>query len=194
LELKWINSLVEKKSKAADPYLDGKNLWDNFNFNKIFDLQLGQGFRFDVVSNNIKDKLTRFQITLGMEIDGATITASEYYFWKEEGHIFTMDFNQKFNSGDLGFLVNYNTFIRPANQNIRVYLNIAPIELLKIRAHYDYDFANLKTNDFLIGTLFSPPNDCWKLDLSYRITQIDRKFSFNIHINYNQKAFGNDEF
>lgn len=194
LELKLVNSLVQKTSKGTDPFIDGTNLWDNFNFSKVFHLQVGQGYRFDIESNDIKDKLTRLQLSLGLEYEDARIVASEYYFWKEEGHIFTINFNQKFDSGDFGFIANYNTFIRPANQNIKAYVNYGPIDLLKIRTYYDFDFANMKTNDFLVGALFSPPNNCWKVDMSYRITQIDSKFSFNIHLNYNQKAFGNDEF
>jgi LPS-assembly protein len=197
LEVKWINSIIEKSSLGKDPYRDGKNIWDNFEYNKIFQFQVGQGFRFDVDSNNIKDKLTRLEVVMGFDYKWreaktkTSLSLSEYYFWKEEGHIFTLDYNQSFFEIDfeIGLLVNYNTFIRPANQNIRVHANYRPIDLLKIRAHYDYDFGNMKTNDFLVGTLFTPPNDCWSVDLSYRITQIDRKFGFKFNLNYNDKAF-----
>jgi len=193
LEFKWVNFLIRKSPLYDDVYKDGRNLWDNFKFRKIFNLQVGQGYRLDIESNDIEDKLTRLQVTMGIDIGKSHLGVSEYYYWKEDGHIFQMNFKQNFKFWDFGLLVNYNTFIEPANQNVKVTGSYQPLGLLNIRAHYDYDFGNMKVNDFLIGTLFTPPNDCWSLDLSYRVTQIDRKFGINFHINYNPKAFKSND-
>jgi LPS-assembly protein len=187
LEFKWKNFLMKKIPQYDNPFTQERNLWDNFQYQKIFYLDFGQGYRFDVESNSIVDKLTRMELSMGLNFKEFSLDLEEYFFWKEKGHIFFMNFKYRFAKGNLGLLMNFNSFVLPSNKQSKLSGNYRALDILSLRVDYDYDFGNMKVNEFLLGTTYIPTNDCWSLDL--RVTQIDRKLSVKFNINYNPKAF-----
>jgi hypothetical protein len=83
----------------------------------------------------------------------------------------------------------YDTFQVPFDKNLFFKGNIEALRPIGFNLTYSYDLALKVPNLTIFGVSYLPFNNCWKLDINYRRTQIDKAFYFNLQINYDGKSY-----
>lgn len=189
LELAWNNTLIMKSAKKFDVFQDERYLRDNFHYQRIAHFNLSQGYDFTVEDEEFNRKLTRLHIDTGFSLDRFRFDINDYYFYTQREHLFTGSMTYNFSRGQLSTSYNYNSFASPVYKFASVSGNMRFNDLFQGRALIDFDLDQEKTSRMMYGVVYSPVNECWKLDLGFETTRIDKAFSFNILINFNDNNF-----
>lgn len=190
-ELQWNNTLIRKSPKKFNYLEDNKYLRDNFTYSKVAYINLSQGYLLNQTnSNDLRERLTRLALETGFNGDRWSIGLQEYYFHRESKNIFNVNFTRRFDLLNLFAFYNYNSFSSPLLNTLAIGGQVRPIDTIGLSAFKDLDLNNRKSE---LRTVYSldlmPNNNCWILNLNYRKTTADSRFSFNILFN-----FGDDNF
>lgn len=188
LEFQWNNLLIKKSPKKFNYFQDQRFLRDNFQYNKIGYFQLSQGLLLgeDI---DFDDRLTRLFVNTGYSADTWAINFREYYFHQDESQITSFSFKKVFDP--FHFLTSYNTNTLPGSsiKTLRLGGQFKPSDVIGLTYLQDQDL-DANENILTIYQLdFMPTNNCWIINLNYRESVVDQRYSFNFLFN-----FGNDEF
>jgi LPS-assembly protein len=192
VELQWNNKIIKKTPKIFDPFLDNHFLKDNFEYTNIGYFDLSQGLNFDVKSNKFTDKLTRLYISSGLSLNKFTTNFEEFYFHKTSEHKFTSSFGYDFMRASISANFTYNSFnssSTPVAKLAGYSFSFSPNDLLTLKNSIDYNIQNKNLAKSSYTLLYSPINNCWKIELNYNRDLIDRKFGVLFYINYNENNF-----
>ena len=188
MELQWNNSLVRKVDRGSSPFLDGRLLRDNFSYDKIAFFNVSQGYDMSTGRESI-DKLTRLYVESGMTLYKTTISASEYFFYQDSRHIFTLGTSQKFDHFVSSVNYRYNNASRPLESSIILGLEFTPVDVLTGHFSYSYDLAEEALTERKLALQFRPSNKCWTVSLGQKKNEIDTQYSFHFEINFNDNSF-----
>lgn len=192
VEVQWNNRLIRKVSRHFDPYIDGRYLMDNFDYSNIAYFDVSQGYDQNIDSNELLDRLTRLYINTGITLDKMSFAAQDFYFHRTSEHkiISTASYNFMRASVSANFTYNsFNSLNTPVNKTAGYSLTLNPNDLVKVTNTIDYDIQQKRINQSSYSILYSPLNNCWKIELSYARDQIDKKFGLLFYINYNENNF-----
>lgn len=189
LEAVWNNTLIMKSAKKFDVFEDQRYLRDNFTYRKIAHFNVSQGYDFTVGDEETNKRLTRLHLDTGFTLDRFRFDFNEYYFYIDQEHLFSGRLSYFFTRGEFSTSYNYNSFASPVYKFSSVSGKFALNDLIEVRGLVDFDIDQKRTSRMQYGLLYSPVNECWKLDLSFKTTRIDKALSFNILINFNDNNF-----
>ena len=192
LEFQWNNRLIRKSSKIFDPNIDGRYLKDNFEYADIAFFELSQGLDLNVKSDQLVDRLTRLYLNTGLSLDKLSFSIQEFYYHKTSEHKLTSTAGYTFSRGSLGGNFTYNSFNSsntPVAKLLGYNLVVNLSDLVAFKNTADY---NLRSKDITQSTysfIYSPLNNCWKIEFDYARNQIDKKVGLIFYINYNENNF-----
>lgn len=189
IELQWNNSLIEKRARVFDFNEDHRFLKQNFDYSKIAYFNISQGYNLDVISDDVLDKLTRLYATAGLSLDTFSLSGSEYYFYKNQKHVFKFSLANTTSYTGVNVSFIYDSVATPINKLIEVGGHLNLIDTTKLYAKYAYDLVSELETRSLYGVEYTPHNDCWKIDFNYSKDEIEDRFSFNFMIKFNDSNF-----
>lgn len=188
IEFQWNNVFIKKSAKNFDPTQDNRFLHQNFHYSQIAHFNISQGYDFNVKASKFRDNLTRLYINTGVNFLNNSFSMSEYYFHHTDDHIVSFYLNHNFTQGSLGVGWNYDSS-PPVNKTFSFSGTYLPIDLFSLSMKINYDMEEKKLTDSNYSFLYSPRNNCWKLEVKYTKSLSDQQFSFNFLINYNKNNF-----
>ncbi len=189
LELQWSNSLIKKYSKKLDVFRDGRHLRDNFNYSKVAYFNLSQGIDFNAETDNTLDKLTRLYIGTGFSLKNFSFSLSEYFYHQNNEHILDFNINHNLQRLNYGISFRYDSFTTPINKTADLTAGIKINDLFKLNTIQTYDIDDSVLKESYYQLIYSPLNNCWKADVSYKSTEIENSVAFNFYINFNENKF-----
>jgi LPS-assembly protein len=192
IELQWNNNLIKKTSRKFDPYKDGRYLKDNFDYKDITFFNISQGLDLTVDSEKLIDKLTRLYINTGVNFDRLTFAVEEFYFHKTQEHKLTSSMTLSADRFSIGTDFQYNSFNSintPATKLAGYNLSLNLSDLFTIKNHVNYNLVSKLISESGYSFLYSPINNCWKIEFNYKRDLIDKKFGLLLYINYNANNF-----
>jgi LPS-assembly protein len=191
IELQWNNSLIRKRSRGVNLYKDSQTLRENFSYDLVGYFNVSQGYDLyrdrDVFGKelSLEDKLTRLFIDTGVTINQTTFNVQEFYFYDTQEHILRVGVNQNFDRGQVGAAIRYNSFRVPVDKFISTNGTVRLTDLFTIQGAWEFDIEESRTNQSRYGVIYTPYNNCWRLNLDYLKTIAEKRFSFNFLINFN---------
>lgn len=190
LELQWNNSLVRKSPKSFNYLDDDKYLRDNFSYTKIAHFNVSQGYLLNNQdAEDYRQRLTRLMIQTGYTGPRWNANLSEYYFHFENQNIFNLSLTRRFEYLNIFGNYNYNSFASSNLNTLNFGGQIRPTDTLGVAMVKDIDLEAKKDIRTVYSLDIMPHNNCWILNLNYRESLVDSRFSFNIMFN-----FGDDNF
>ncbi len=192
LEFQWNNKIIRKKSKAFDPYIDGRYLKDNFEYNNIAFFEVSQGLDLNIKSNELVNRLTRLYINAGLELDKTTFSVQEFYFHKTSEHKLTSAAAYNFDRASIGGKFTYNSFNSsntPVAKLLGYNFSLQLSDLVTFKNSADYNMQTKLFAQSNYSLLYAPLNNCWKIEFTYARDLIDQKFGLLFYINYNENNF-----
>ena len=189
LELQWNNVLIRKSASNFYSLKDGNGLRDNFDYSKISYFNISQGYDFSVTSSNLDEKLTRLYINTGVDINKFNFDFDHYYFYKESKNIIEFDLSYDFDMGEFSSGLRYDAFSVPINKILKLGGELDITSLVTLGLDYEYDIEEKRSNEGKYYFIYSPANNCWKLDLSLQKTRADTKWGINFLFNFNKNSF-----
>ena len=189
VEVQWNNSVVRKTTRPGNSLEDGRTLRQNFRYDEVSFFNISQGY--DLRSNNdkVSERFTRLFMEGSLSYEKLSFNASEFYFYSTQKHVFTIGAKRKFERGEFGFNLIYDSLSTPINKLVDVEGSLDITSLLTLYASYDYDIEDKKYTNNTYGMIYSPANNCWKFDLRYSRDLINTKIAFNFLINFNENNF-----
>ncbi|MBC7430029.1 MAG: LPS-assembly protein LptD [Bacteriovorax sp.] len=192
IEFQWNNNLIKKTSRKFDPYKDGHYLKDNFDYKDITFFNVSQGVDLTVNSDHWVDKLTRLYVNTGVNFERLTFSIEEFYYHKSQEHKFTSGVtytHERFTlSGDFKYN-SYNSVNTPVTKLAGYDLSVNLSDLFTVKNHVDYNLVSKLISESSYSFLYSPINNCWKIEFNYTKDLIDKKFGLLLYINYNANNF-----
>ncbi len=196
VEFQWNHSIIRKSPKKFNPFVDEQYLRQHFDYSTIFRFNISQGYLLEADNEeNFEDALTRLKIAAQLSFDTYNLSATEYYFYSKEDHLFDIKFEKNLGGGSLlGLRAEYASRSQ-FNQNIDFFVELRPIDLIGFRVEINYDYFKGRSKKGTYDLFVSPSNDCWKFNLKYEKTREDTqkdtegKISFNFLINYTGQGF-----
>jgi LPS-assembly protein len=188
-EFQWNNTLIRKSPKIFNYLVDDKYLRDNFNYSRIGWFNVSQGYLLNQQAQDDRENLTRLMIQTGYQTDRWILNLQEYYFHYEQANIFSANFNRSFEYLRLLGAYNYNSFGASNLNTLSAGGQIRPTETLGFAVMKDMDLEANKNIRTIYTLDLMPYNNCWILNLNYRQSLVDSRYSFNILFN-----FGDDNF
>jgi LPS-assembly protein len=189
IEFQWNNSLIRKSPKKFNYFSDNQYLRDNFSYSKIGYFNLSQGFTLDDENSSLEERLTRLYMATGYSTKNWNFSLSDYYFHQGSDHILTTSFQRSFKILSLLGSYNFSNLDDSNIKTLRAGAQIRPIDTLGFSALKEQDLDAKENIRSIYQIDFMPNNNCWILNLNYRETVVDNRYSFNWVFN-----FGNDEF
>ncbi len=191
-EFQWNNRLIRKKAKIFDPFMDGKYLKDNFIYENVGFFDLSQGIDVNSNSQKLVEKLTRLYLNSGISIDQLNFNIQEFYFHRTSEHKLTSSLTYNFDHAIFGSKFTYNSFNSSNTPVAKLFgytISLSPNDLITFKNGIDYNLQTKKIAQSNYSLLFSPRNNCWKIDLNYSQDLIDKKFGVLFYLNYNENNF-----
>lgn len=188
-EFQWNNSLIKKVAKEERLTGDGRYLRDNFTYERVAYFNISQGYDLAVEAEDFEDKLTRLNISTGWTVDNTQLSLSEYFFYGTNEHILSLNLTQGLGKHYFKTGFEYNSFLDPVFKFISVEVGISASENFDFTIFYDYDIDQRKNLKSVYKMLYTPQNNCWKLELAHSRTIIERSFSLNFLINFSNQNF-----
>lgn len=192
LEFQWNNKLIRKTAKSFDPYIDGRYLKDNFEYTNIAYFELSQGIDMNIRSDELVNHLTRLYMNTGLSLDKTSLSLQEFYYHKTSEHKFTSAASYNFTRATVGGSFTYNSFnssntpiAKIAGYNLTLRAN----DLLTFSNSVGYNINTKKVEQSNYSFIYSPMNNCWKVELNYARDLIDKKVGLLLYINYNENNF-----
>lgn len=189
IEFQWNNSLIKKTAKSFNVFTDGNHLRDNFDYSRVAYFDVSQGYDFNAKRNDFVDGLTRLYIGTGFSLESFSFGLSEYFYHKNNEHIFKFNFNHSLERLSYGANFNYDSFATPINKNIDLYSSFDINDQFSGELKYTYDFEKDLVTKSIYKLIYSPTNNCWKTDIKYETTEIDNSLSFNFYVNFSDNQF-----
>lgn len=189
VEIQWNNTVLKKTPRGAQGLKDWSYLRDNFSYQKVSYFNISQGYDFAVQRTNFDDGLTRLKAETGFNWDAFSISATEYYFYKTADHIADVSASRSFERGSIGTTFSYDSSSQPVNKKLALTGTLIPLDTFSIDASYKYDLQVKRRTDAIYKFLYSPLNNCWKFEVQYAQSLIDKQVSFNFYINFNENNF-----
>lgn len=192
LELQWNNNLIKKSARRYDPYKDNRYLKDNFDYRDITYFDVSQGLDMTVNSERLADRLTRLYVDTGINFDRLAFGIQEFYFHRTGEHKLTSSATFNFErlkvSGDFTYN-SFNSASTPITKLLGYDLTLNLNDLVTLKNNMDYDIESKVISQSSYSILYSPLNNCWKLEFNYARDLIDKKFGLLLYINYNANNF-----
>lgn len=192
IEFQWNNGLIRKKASRFDPFKDNRYLKDNFDYKNVAYFDLSQGVDLSVSSDDFTDKLTRLYMNTGISLDRFGFNIEEFYYHQMSEHklntslsiyldrfTFTTDFT--YNS--------YNSTNTPVSKLVGYEIMINLNDLITLKNSLEYNINTDLISESHYSFLYSPINNCWKVELTYSKDLIESKFGVLLYINYNDNNF-----
>ena len=192
VEFQWNNRLIKKSSKVFDPYIDGRYLKDNFDYADIAVFELSQGLDLNIHSDQLVDRLTRLYLNTGVTLDKTSLSVQEFYFHKTSEHKLSSSASYNFDRATFGGRFTYNSFNSsntPVAKLIGYDLSLRASDLFTFKNTLDYNLEAKNITNSTYSFIYSPLNNCWKIELNYARDLIDKKFGLLVYINYNENNF-----
>jgi LPS-assembly protein len=192
LELQWNNRLIRKSSRKFDPFIDGKYLRDNFEYQNVAYLDISQGVDLNIVTDRFSDKLTRLYLNTGLNFDNLSFSLQEFYFHRTGEHKASSEGTIVSNKSKFGLRFSYNSFnsgIIPVSKLLGGTMELFINDLLSAKNSADYNLKSKSFSQSFYSLIYSPRNNCWKLELNYSKDLIEKKVGFIFYINYNENNF-----
>ncbi len=192
VEFQWNNRLIRKSAKVFDPYIDGRYLKDNFYYSNIAFFDLSQGLDMNVNSDQLVNRLTRLYLNTGLSLDKVSLNLQEFYFHKTAESKLTSTATYTFEKASLGGRFTYNSFNSSSTAVAKLagydlVLQVSDLVLLKNSLDYNLSTKNITQSSYSL--VYSPLNNCWKVEFNYARDLIDQRFGLLLYINYNENNF-----
>ena len=194
IELQWNNSLIRKRANTAIALEDGKSLTDNFSYDRISYFNVSQGYDFDRETGVLNDKLTRLNVQAGITVDRFTLSGNEYYFYDSRQHIFSISLDKQMDRAKFFTRFTYDTLTTPVQKFATFGGKINVIDLIMLGAELEYDVEDKRYSRREFSMLYTPANDCWELDFRYTRDLVEKRFSVNFVLNFNENGSGFAQF
>ncbi|HAZ12521.1 MAG: hypothetical protein A2X86_19885 [Bdellovibrionales bacterium GWA2_49_15] len=189
LEFQWNNSVVRKSPQIYRPFEDDRYLRNNFSYAEVAYFNIGQGVDFNAMTDEFTDRLTRLAINAGMRGQSFGTSVSEYYYPRNNQHLMSVSVNKTFESTTLATALTYDSFTTPINKYITFSGSTVPSDLFTLGLGFDYDIVKKERTQESYRVGYTPHNRCWKLDFGYNVTQIQKSYSLNFYVNFNENNF-----
>lgn len=190
IELQWNNSLIKKVPNKFNPFENEKYLRDNFSYSRIAYFNISQGLDLNAPEGaSTSQRLTRLHLATGLSLGSFGFAANEYYFHDNQEHVFNFSVGQTLSIFGYAFSFNYDSNARPINKYMNLNAWLRPTDLFEFSIDRKY---NLETESFeksTYGVIYSPNNNCWKMEVRYSTDEIQKDISFNFLFNYNSGNF-----
>lgn len=191
-EFQWNNSLMRKSPKQFSYLVDDRYLRDNFTYSKIGWFDVSQGYILNDDGDDVDDyrqRLTRLLVNTGYSGNRWNISLSEVYFHYEGENSLNLSAGKSFDY--LNFSGSYinNSFNQSALNTLSFASQVRPTEVLGLAVLKDIDLEakrNIRTSYSLD---IMPYNNCWILNLNYRESLVDQRYTFNVLFNFGQENF-----
>ncbi len=192
VELQWNNTLLRKTPKTFSYLDDDKYLRDNFSYNRIGYFNVSQGYLLNENDyDDYRQRLTRLMISTGYNANRWSVAATEYYFHHEKQNIFNTNVTRRFDYLNIFANYTYNSFIGTKLNFLAIGGQVRPTEVLGLAILREQDLEARQAVRTIYSVDLMPYNNCWILNLNYRQTITDDRFSFNIMWNFGQDQFDN---
>lgn len=192
VELQWNNKIIRKSAREFNPYVDGKYLKDNFDYTNLTYLDISQGLDLNVKSDQLVDRLTRLYINTGLSLDRLSYSIQEFYFHKTSEHKLSSTASYNLDRFSLGGRFTYNSFNSsntPVAKLLGYDLSIRANDLISFKNSADYNLETKLFSQSNYSLLYSPLNNCWKIEFTYAKDLIEKRFGLLFYINYNENNF-----
>ncbi len=190
IEFQWNNSLIRKSPRKFNFFEDDKFLRDNFNYSKIGYFDVSQGFVLDDEdAGSFEESLTRLYINTGYTASKWSINLKEYYFHQTADQITNIGFQRRYNIFSLLGAYNYNSLPGANLKTVRGGVQVRPIDAFGFSMLKEQDLDADENIRSIYQVDFMPDNNCWIMNLNYRETVVDTRYTVNWVFN-----FGNDDF
>lgn len=188
LELQWNNSLVRKRAIGDGLLMDGRTLTENFEYGRVSYFNVSQGYDFDRDTGEVNDKLTRLNVETGINIDSFSLDISEYYFYDSKENIFSVNLSKQTSRYKFFTRFNYDSLTTPIKKLAVVGAKLNVFELVLLGAELEYDLEDKRYARSVYSMLYKPTNDCWELDFRLKRDLVERRFSVNFLLNFNDQG------
>lgn len=192
VELQWNNRIIQKVAREFDPYIDARYLKDNFAYSNIAFFEVSQGLDLNIKSDELVNRLTRLYVNTGLSLDRTSLNIQEFYFHKTSEHKLASTVSHNFDRFTFGGRFTYNSFnssntpiTKLAGYDLLVHAN----DLLTFKNSLDYNLNSKNITQSSYSLIYSPLNNCWKLEFNYTRDLIEKKFGLLVYINYNENNF-----
>jgi LPS-assembly protein len=189
LELQWNNSIIKKSSNKFNIFKDGRHLRDNFGYSRVAYFDISQGYDFNIDRDKFADGLTRLYTGAGFSVGSFSYTFSEYFFHKNNEHLLAMGIGHTVDNFYYGLTFNYDSFTTPVNKNAELNTTFRINSVLHGGLNFFYDIEKEEFTKSYYQLLYSPTNNCWKADLKYETTEIEKSIRFNFYVNFGAEGF-----
>lgn len=190
MEFQWNNTLIRKTPKVFSYLVDDKYLRDNFNYNRIGWFNVSQGYLLNEEdAEDARQRLTRLMVDMGYSANRWMINLQEYYFHYDNENIFTLNFNRRFEYLNILASYNYNSFGQSNLNTFSAGGQIRPTDVLGFAVMKDMDFEAQRNIRTIYSLDIMPHNNCWILNLNYRESLVDSRYSFNVLFNFGDEGF-----
>ncbi len=190
VEFQWNNTLIRKRPKIFSYLVDDKYLRDNFSYTKIGWFNISQGYLLnEEEAADSRQRLTRLMIGTGYMTDRWIVNMQEFYFHYEQENIFSINFNRRFEYLRLLGAYNYNSFGESNLNTISAGGQIRPTDTLGFAILKDMDLEAKENIRTIYSLDIMPHNNCWILNLNYRESLVDSRYSFNVLFNFGDDTF-----
>lgn len=190
LEVQWNNSFI-KKSINDRPLLDLSDQSNRlfYNYKRLGYFNLSQGWMLEEDIESDLERLTRLAVFTGLAFDTVSFDVSEYYLYLYQKHVMTVSLRKNIGQHSISGRFTYDSLPASLRKFLTLEGKIVPIDVIHLKARYDYNIENKLTSEQFYDIEYRPLNNCWMIDFTYNKTQIDSRYSVNFAINYNTKSF-----
>ncbi len=190
LEFQWNNSVVRKSPQIYRPFEDDRYLRNNFSYSEVAYFRIGQGLDFNAMSDKFVDRITRLAINAGMSGQGFGTSVSEYYYPRNNQHLMSISLRKSVPpSTSLSTTLTYDSFTTPINKYLTFSGTTALSDLFTFGLGFAYNIVQKERTQETYEIGYTPHNRCWKLDFAYNVTQIEKSYSLNFYVNFNENIF-----
>jgi LPS-assembly protein len=190
LEFQWNNTLIRKSPKNFSFLDDDKYLRDNFSYSRVGHFNISQGYLLGSEEYaDFRQRLTRFMLETGYVANRWSLNLQEFYFHYENQNITTVNINKRFDYLNIFAAYNYNSFSTSNLNTLSIGGQIRPTDILGFALVKDMDLQAKKDIRTIYSLDIMPHNDCWILNLNYRESLVDSRYSFNLLFNFGDKSF-----
>ena len=183
LEFRWNNTLVRKTPDIS------KTDKKHYSYHKIAWFNVNQGYDLYSQKSNFKKNLTRLHITGGIHLNHGSLSFSDYYFYDSHKHIASLQANANFTRFSIKAGLSYDAFTSPRNQRINLANSFKLSDVVTLGTYHNYDIEHKRVLKQRYKVFYAPANNCWRFELDWNKTILEKRISFNFLINFNKNNF-----
>ena len=189
LEWQWQHSVIKKSPKTTFSKSDKDYLEEHFTYQKTTYFNVSQGYNLNEESQKLRKRLTRLLVSTGLNLKFGRIGIREYYFYDVQKHLLQFDGGLKFKNFSLDLRFHNDPFSHPREKRVRLKGNFKASDWAIFDVSYDYDIEHKIGLQQLYKFLYTPSNQCWRMEVAWNRTVLEKKVSFNFWINFNDNNF-----